>query len=49
MLINDEIRLATGKMKLGDAGISYVYAEPEMIKWTEAFARTDCKTVQSHD
>jgi len=49
MLINDEIRIATGQMKLDDDGTTYIYAEPEAIKWTDAYPRSDCKTARSHD
>jgi len=49
MLINDEIRIATGEMKLDGDGKTYIYAEPESIKWTDAYRRTDCETARSHD
>ncbi|VAV93042.1 hypothetical protein MNBD_ALPHA06-796 [hydrothermal vent metagenome] len=49
MLINGEIRIATGEMKLDDDGTTYIYAEPESIKWTDAYLRSDCKTARSHD
>ncbi|PHR62744.1 MAG: hypothetical protein COA47_02350 [Robiginitomaculum sp.] len=49
MLINDEIRIASGEMKLDTDGTTYVYVEPESIKWTDAYRRTDCKTARSHD
>ncbi|MCF6292586.1 MAG: hypothetical protein L3J04_04235 [Robiginitomaculum sp.] len=49
MLINDEIRIATGEMKLDGDGKTYIYAEPELIKWTDAYRRTDCETARSHD
>lgn len=49
MLINDEIRIASGEMKLDDDGKTYIYAEPELIKWTDAYHRSDCKTARSHD
>ncbi|MBL1430404.1 MAG: hypothetical protein COA60_002615 [Robiginitomaculum sp.] len=49
MLLNDEIRIATGAMKLGDDGTAYVYAEPESIRWTDAYLRADCETARSHD
>lgn len=49
MLINNEIRIASGEMKLDDDGKSYVYAEPKMIKWTDALPRVDCKIAREHD
>jgi len=49
MLINDEIRIATGPMKLDNDGTTYIYAEPESIKWTDAYPRSDCKAARSHD
>ncbi|MCF6344217.1 MAG: hypothetical protein L3J15_06025 [Devosiaceae bacterium] len=49
MLINDEIRIAYGEMKLDDDGKTYIYAEPELISWTDAYPRSDCKTARNHD
>jgi len=46
MLINGEIRIASGELKLEDDGKTYVYAEPQSIKWTDAYLRSDCKTAR---